>query len=507
MKISQLKGGAVLSYITIFLTNVVGLLLTPFIIRSLGSAEYGLYTMIGALVGYMTVLDFGLNNTVVRFVAKYKAKNDKKGEENFLAHSFIIYICISLLVVIIGSTLYFNLEQLYGETLTPNQIDKAETMMLILIFNLAISLPGGAFSGICSGYEQFILPRIVNIIRYIIRSILVVVILLFGGNSIGLVILDTFMNVVIIGINAYITFELLGARIKMHQFDKKLFSSILGFSLWIFAFSIVYQMRWQVGQLIIGVFYSTSIVAIYAVGITLGNYYGAFSSAISSVFLPRAIQMTINKIPSKELTDTFIKISRIILLVLVYILGAFIIVGQDFIFYWVGEEYHMAYYYAVIIMIGLTPLLSQGFANNILEAKNLLAYRGRLLLTLTIIGTIIGAFVVQKFGVTEMILVTVFFMFAERAIIIPFYIKKANLDMIRYYKEILPLFFSVLIAIIISLLKISFLPNRNIYMFFGSARFYTFLYFGISYFLTTKYERRLFHSSLERLFKLINKKR
>ena len=157
---------------------------------------------------------------------------------------------------------------------------------------------------------------------------------------------------------------------------------------------------------------------------------------------------------SKELTDTFIKISRIILLVLVYILGAFIIVGQDFIFYWVGEEYHMAYYYAVIIMIGLTPLLSQGFANNILEAKNLLAYRGRLLLTLTIIGTIIGAFVVQKFGVTEMILVTVFFMFAERAIIIPFYIKKANLDMIRYYKEILPLFFSVLIAIIISLLKI-----------------------------------------------------
>ena len=122
--------------------------------------------MIGALVGYMTVLDFGLNNTVVRFVAKYKAKNDKKGEENFLAHSFIIYICISLLVVIIGSTLYFNLEQLYGETLTPNQIDKAETMMLILIFNLAISLPGGAFSGICSGYEQFILPRIVNIIRY-----------------------------------------------------------------------------------------------------------------------------------------------------------------------------------------------------------------------------------------------------------------------------------------------------------------------------------------------------
>src|SRR5690606_41053038 len=107
MKINQLKGGAALSYITIFLTNIVGLVLTPFIIRSFGSAEDGLYTMIGALVGYMSVLDFGLNDTIVRYVAKYRAENDKEGEENFLAHSFIMYVCISIVVTILGLILYF----------------------------------------------------------------------------------------------------------------------------------------------------------------------------------------------------------------------------------------------------------------------------------------------------------------------------------------------------------------------------------------------------------------
>ena len=100
MKINQLKGGALLSYVSIFLTNIIGLILTPFIIRSLGSAEYGLYTMIGAYIGYMSVLDFGLNNTVIRFIAKYNAEKDKKGEENFLAHSFIMYICISICICI-----------------------------------------------------------------------------------------------------------------------------------------------------------------------------------------------------------------------------------------------------------------------------------------------------------------------------------------------------------------------------------------------------------------------
>ena len=97
---SQLKKGAFLNYATIFLTNVVGLLLTPFILNHLGKEEYGVYTTIGALVGTISVLDLGLNNTIVRFVAKYQAEKDKKGEENFLATTMIIYFCISLLSLI-----------------------------------------------------------------------------------------------------------------------------------------------------------------------------------------------------------------------------------------------------------------------------------------------------------------------------------------------------------------------------------------------------------------------
>ena len=94
---NQIKTGAFLNYVIIFLTNVVGILLTPFILNHIGKNEYGVYTTIGALVGTISILDLGLNNTIVRFVAKYRAENDKKGEENFLATTMIIYGCISVL--------------------------------------------------------------------------------------------------------------------------------------------------------------------------------------------------------------------------------------------------------------------------------------------------------------------------------------------------------------------------------------------------------------------------
>ena len=155
---SQLKKGAILSYVTIILTNGIGIVLTPFMISRLGDSEYGLYTLIGATVGTISVLDLGLNNTIIRFTAKYRALNDRKGEENFLATTMLIYCAISAIAVVAGIFMYFNLHSVFDK-LTVVQLEKARLMFIILILNVAITLPGNAFQAICSAYEHFVFPR------------------------------------------------------------------------------------------------------------------------------------------------------------------------------------------------------------------------------------------------------------------------------------------------------------------------------------------------------------
>ena len=63
---NQRRWGAVLSYVNIILTVLVGLLYTPLMLRLLGQSEYGLYSLIGSVIGYLGVLDMGLGNTLVR---------------------------------------------------------------------------------------------------------------------------------------------------------------------------------------------------------------------------------------------------------------------------------------------------------------------------------------------------------------------------------------------------------------------------------------------------------
>ena len=72
MKNNQLKAGAMLSLLTFGAANVLGLLYTPYILRMMGQEEYGLYSLVASVVSYLTMLDFGFGNAIVRYTNLYR---------------------------------------------------------------------------------------------------------------------------------------------------------------------------------------------------------------------------------------------------------------------------------------------------------------------------------------------------------------------------------------------------------------------------------------------------
>ena len=432
---SQLKKGAIISYLNIFLANIAGLLLTPFIIRSLGNAEYGLYLLIGSFVSYIALMDLGLNNTIIRFVAKYRAEKDLEGEENFLATTMLIYLFISLIIVVLGIILYFNLDHLFGKTLSPEEMSKAKIMFVILIFNMAITLPGGAFAAISSGYEKFVFPRFATTIRYIVRSVLIVIILFFRGGAISIVVLDTIMNISFVMVNAFFVIQKLGVRFKFHSFEKRFIKEIFSYSIWIFVFALVQKFQWQSGQVILGMNANTRIVAVFGVGVMLGTYYGAFASAITSVLLPKATQMVVNETSGEEITQLMSKIGRLTFMVLNVILAGFALFGNEFVFLWVGPAYKDAWVVSLLIMIVLTVPLTQSFGNSILEASNKIKIKAILNLVTIVIGVSIGFILTKYYGIYGMISSIVSAIFINSIITSLYFKKTFNFKILFFFKN------------------------------------------------------------------------
>jgi O-antigen/teichoic acid export membrane protein len=504
--VSQIKKGAFLNYVIIFLTNVIGIILTPFILNHIGKAEYGVYTTIGALIGTISILDLGLNNTIVRFVAKYRAENDKKGEENFLATSMLIYACISLFIVVLGISFYGYIDT-YFTKMNPEEIKIAKVIFSLFIFNLALGLPGGSFTAICTGYEQFVFPKMLNIIRYIIRSITIVAVLIYGGGAISIVIVDTLFNIIIIIITGYYVFNNLKVKFKIHNITKRFLKQIFSYSTWIFIFALVSVFQWKAGHWVLGRIATPEVLAIYGLGIVLGTYYGAFSSAISSVFLPRATKMTVGNASGEELTTMMIKIGRISFMVLMYILLAFALYGNQFVFLWVGKELgveasHETWLIAMLIMLAYTMPLVQGFGNSILEAKGKLRFKAVLYISFLFLGVILGAFLAKKFGAFGMISGTVTGWIIVQNVMNFYYHRVIGLNIFRFFKELLNKTILIVFLIFIIGYAINYIPGSGWINFVIKAISYSIVYALLMYNLAlVAFEKELFYNTISPIIK------
>lgn len=478
---SQLKTGAFLSYINIGLTNLVGLVITPFIIRSLGDSEYGLYVLIGSLIAYFSLMDLGLNNTIIRFISKYRAEGNYEEEQNFLGTIFIVYFAISILIIIIGILLYFNIDTFFSKSLSTEQTGKAKLMFQILIFNMAITLPGGAFTAICNAYENFVWPRILSIIKYISRSILIIVILSLGGKAISIVITDTILNIIFISITIVYVIKKLKIKFRFKDINKKRIKTIFNYSVWIFLLAITSQFIWNAGQVILGSVANTETVAHYAVGIMLGSYYGAFSGAVSSVFLPRATQMTLNNTKA-EILKIMIRLGRISLIILLFILTGFVLFGNEFIILWVGKNYKTSYTIAVIFMLSYTIPLVLSFVNSLVEAYNKVRFKVIVYFIFFPLGLVLGYFLSKEYKEVGMMMgVSIGWLMAQIVMLI-FYHKGLGLNMFVFFKQIShKIIFLVLSVFIVSWFLNSFLSSSILILILKISA-YSLLYWTIMYF-------------------------
>lgn len=433
---SQLKKGAILSYLNIGLTNIIGLILTPFIIRSLGDSEYGLYTLLGSIIGYLSILDLGLNNAIIRYVSKYRAQKDSKGEENFLATTFLIYAIISVLVVVIGGILYFKLPEIFKNSLSIRELTEAKKMFIVLVFNLAITLPGGAFTAICNAYERFVFPRILKIIKYLSRTVLIIAFLSFFPFAITLVWIDTALNILIILITMYYVFRKTKIRIKFNKWDKRMVGSIFSYSIWIFLAAIVLRLQWNAGQLVLGISEDTVAVAIFGVGVMLGGYYGAFAGAINTLLLPKATSMSVKENQTIAYNTNIQKVGRLNGFILFLILAGFWVYGKDFIILWVGSTYIPSWEIALLIMLAMTLPLLQAFGNSILEAKKKNRFRSLIALVTVSTAVVASIFLVPIYHFRGVIYPLFLALILNSLLMSWYYYKVFGFDFINFLKRV-----------------------------------------------------------------------
>lgn len=503
MEVNQIKVGAFLSYVIIALNNVIGLLYTPFMLRMMGQTEYGLYSLVASVVAYLTVLDFGFGNAIVRYTAKLRAEGDKEKQYEMFGVFLILYSVIGLLTFLIGLVIYTNVDVLFKVTMSLEEMSKVRIMLLLMICNLAFTFPMSIFGSIIIAYENFIFQKVVNLLRIILNPVVMILMLLMGYRAIGMVVIVTIFNVLTLLINAWYCFYKLKIRVKVRRsgFDWVFLKEVSIYSFWIFLNAIMDRIYWDSGQFILGVYTGVSIIAVYAVALQLVNIYKGFSTAIAGLFLPRITAMVTNNEGDGRISDLFIKTGRLQYIIMAFILSGFVVFGKYFIIFWAGPDYVEAYYIALVLFVPLFIPLIQNIGITILQAKNKMKFRSILYAVLSIGSLGISIPLAKQYGGIGCAVGTASALVIGQIIIMNiYYHKKVGLDMIEFWKEIGRM--SVVPALLCStnLVLLQYIHLDSLLLFVVAVILFSIVYMITFWFKgMNQYERNLFLKPIKRV--------
>ncbi len=494
MAINQLKAGAALNYAVLILNTIVSLVYTPYMLRMMGQSEYGLYSLVASVIAYLTVLDLGLGNAVVRYTAKYRAEGKYEEQYRMFGMFLILYIGIGCLALLGGLALYFNVDSMFGDTMTSTELDHARIMMIILVFNLAFTFPMSIFGSIMNAYERFVFPKIINIIRIVLNTVIMVVLLSMGYKAIAMVIVQTVFNFTTLIINFFYCRKELKIKILFGKFHYGFLSEVAIYSFWIFLNAIMDRIYWSTGQFVLGAVSGTVAVSIYAIAIHLQGMYLQFSTAISNVFLPKVTGMVAKEDNRKQISDLFIRTGRIQNIIMSIILFGFIVFGKQFVSIWVGENYSDAYLMTIMFFLSLYIPLIQNLGITILQARNQMRFRSILYIIIAAFALLAEILFAKLWGGLGCSLAIAGALFIGQGLIMNvYYYKVQDLNILKFWKEILKM---DIVPLIVSFVFLIFTRKYNLVTGWTTLGLWAFIY-GVLYsllfyrFSMNQYERNL----------------
>jgi len=500
-KMNQIKGGAVLNYVIIGLNTLTGLLYTPFMLRCLGQNEYGIYSLVASVIGYLTILDFGFGNAIIRYTAKFRAEGKENEQWEMFGMFVAVYSIIGLLAFIGGLGLYCNVDNLFDRTMTSEDLDRARTMMLLLTVNLAFTFPLSIFGSIISAYENFVFQRLVNIARILLSTAVMIVLLSAGYKAIALVVVQTVFNLLSLTINYIYCRRRLKIRIVFRHFNIPFLKEIATYSFWIFLNAIMDKIYWGTGQFVLGSICGTVAVAIFSVAIMLQQMYMTFSTAISNVLLPRITAMVASDRSEKEVSDLFIKTGRIQCLVITFILSGFVVFGQSFIELWAGQGYSDSYIMSVMFFVALYIPLVQNTGITILQARNQMKFRSLLYLVLSVVSLVFQIVLSRIYGAIGCAAaISVSLLIGQGLIMNVYYNHSQHIDISVFWKQIAKMLYIPVILTAIGLVSARHIDFGRPLALISGIMVFSIAYIPMIWrFSMNNYERRLITELLNKL--------
>ena len=80
---------------------------TPIFISQVGIEQYGLWILINSILASLSIFNFGINETIIKFISEAKSKSNYNEQQKILSSILVFLILLAILVLGLYYILYF----------------------------------------------------------------------------------------------------------------------------------------------------------------------------------------------------------------------------------------------------------------------------------------------------------------------------------------------------------------------------------------------------------------
>lgn len=320
------------SVFEILVLPILMLLVTPFFLRKLGAETYGQWILINSIIASLGILNLGLGDATIRFIAKYRFEDPQKAIR--VANTTYTFYLILALIGFILAFGYLEIEKQFHLFLS------RENNPFVVLLEFGISLFGirlveQIVFSIFKGFERFDLFSKMSICSKIILITSNVIVILLG-YSLNLVLLISIVSsLLFLGVEFWFLKKFLPGFSLMPQFDKLIFSEIAKFGLWSWVQSIIGILGYQMDKLLVAYLAGVGILAYYSIGFTVASQIFNVFVATSNWLFPKVSR---NNLTLKSLVALYQKSQFTLIACSSIIIVIFYFIKDPFINLWLGND-------------------------------------------------------------------------------------------------------------------------------------------------------------------------
>jgi O-antigen/teichoic acid export membrane protein len=315
---------------------LVALATVPLVVRGLGNAGYGVYSLVTAIVGYFAVLDINVTAGSVKFIAQYNASADRDRISETVVFGLLVYGGLGLIGAI---GLYFGAGWFVTSVFSvpPALHDEAVATLKLSALGFLIGQLQGYLQSVPQSVMRFDISSRLEVLFGVLVPLATVLVLLLGYGLFEVILL----RVATSALNCLVLWQAIGnllPDLSWRTPGASVRREVLGFSAYSFLSRFASLSYTYADKLIIGALVGVTGLAYFTVASSLANRVLNLTYRLSGVLFPAASSLAATG-QIERLNRLYLKANRYIVFINAAALVLVAVFAYPILYFWMDAQF------------------------------------------------------------------------------------------------------------------------------------------------------------------------